>query len=74
VWAVPNDPARVEELPAPRWHEYKKVAGILKAAVPIDGRFSFYAYAGDWLPIGSWLSLFGAGGFALARRRWGSSS
>jgi apolipoprotein N-acyltransferase len=66
---VPDDHERVQELPVSAWHEYKKVAGILKAAVPIDGRFSFYAYAGDWLPIGCWLSLFAACGFALLRRR-----
>ena len=55
VWVVPGrDWDRVEELPVSQWHQFKKVAGVLKAAVPIDGRFSFYAYAGDWLPIGCW--------------------
>jgi apolipoprotein N-acyltransferase len=70
VWIVPDDPAMRAELPMSEWHQFKQVAGILQAAVPIDQRFSFYVLAGDWLPIGCWLFLFGAGGVALVRRRW----
>jgi apolipoprotein N-acyltransferase len=57
------------ELPVSQWHEFKRTSGILKATVPIDGRFSFYAVAGDWLPIGCWAVLLGGAAWALCRRR-----
>jgi hypothetical protein len=30
-----------------RWHEYKKVAGVLLATIPLDTRGSLYARWGD---------------------------
>ena len=56
VWAVPSGAA---ELPPSRWKEFKKTAGVLLAKVPIDGRTSFYARHGDWLPWMCW-ALLGA--------------
>ncbi len=51
-----------------RWHEFKKVEGVLTARIPLDGRTSLYAAWGDWLAVGCWLVL--ALGFAwpLVRR------
>lgn len=53
IWEVPTDGA--ESLPPGRWREFKKVAGVLTADVPIDHRGSVYAGWGDWLPWGCWL-------------------
>ncbi len=44
-------------LPTARWADYKKVAGVLLADMPIDHRFSLYARWGDWLPLGCWAFL-----------------
>jgi apolipoprotein N-acyltransferase len=44
VWEIPD---HAEALPVSRWHEYKKVAGVLLGRVPVDGRGSFYAEWGD---------------------------
>lgn len=57
VWTtdVKNDAAR--ELPVSRWHEYKKVPGVLLAVVPIDDRVSIYSRCGDWLPWGCWIGM-----------------
>jgi apolipoprotein N-acyltransferase len=61
LWEVP---AGAAELPVGRWAEFKKVPGVLVAAMPIDHRTSVYALAGDWLPWGCWLFL--AGGLLAA--------
>jgi apolipoprotein N-acyltransferase len=54
VWDVsPN----AGPLPVSKWHEYKKVQGILLATVPLDRRSSFYAMWGDWLCWLCWLLL-----------------
>lgn len=45
------------DVPVSRWHEFKQRAGVLIAAVPLDGRPSLYAQWGDWLPIGCWMLL-----------------
>ena len=46
LWQVgPDSP----ELPVGRWHEFKKVPGVLFATIPLDERTSFYARWGDWL-------------------------
>jgi apolipoprotein N-acyltransferase len=52
VWEVPA--GQREELPVSRWGEFKKVAGVVLAAVPLDGRSSLYARWGNWLPAGCW--------------------
>jgi apolipoprotein N-acyltransferase len=56
------------DLPVSRWHEYKKVSGVLLAVVPIDDRSSFYARWGDWLPWMCWMVIGGAFAFLLVRR------
>jgi apolipoprotein N-acyltransferase len=60
VWTVPMQRGFAAELPASQWHEYKKVAGILLATLPIDDRVSLYCCWGDWLPWLCWLILAGA--------------
>jgi apolipoprotein N-acyltransferase len=68
VWEVGPGAA---DLPAGRWGDFKKVAGVLIASVPIDHRVSPYAYLGDWLPWLGWL-VVGAGlvvGSVRGRRR-----
>jgi apolipoprotein N-acyltransferase len=70
LWDVPGDGTHAPELPLARWHEFKKVYGVLTAVVPVDRRFSFYAAWGDWLPWSCWVVVAGGlvGAF-LARRR-----
>jgi apolipoprotein N-acyltransferase len=52
--------AKEEALPVGRWAEFKKVAGVLTAVVPLDDRSSLYAELGDWLPAACW-GLVGLG-------------
>jgi apolipoprotein N-acyltransferase len=66
VWRVP-EPA--SELPMSEWKDYKKVAGVLLATMPLDHRASFYARWGDWLPWSCWALLFaGLVGAVFCRR------
>jgi apolipoprotein N-acyltransferase len=46
-----------QSMPHAEWASFKKVSGVLVAAVPLDKRFSVYAYAGDWLPGLCWLLI-----------------
>jgi len=55
-WRV-DDKCWDHELPVTQWGRFKKVAGILEVAIPIDERTSFYAWAGDWLPWTCWTAL-----------------
>jgi apolipoprotein N-acyltransferase len=71
VWAIPAVPARQEGLPPSQWKEFKKTAGVLLATVPMDGRSSFYARHGDWLPWTCWILLGAAIVFAALRPRIG---
>jgi apolipoprotein N-acyltransferase len=43
-WEIPEGAGA---LPVSRWHEFKKVSGVLVATVPLDDRVSFYARQGD---------------------------
>jgi apolipoprotein N-acyltransferase len=52
-WSVSGN----EALPVSAWHEYKKVAAVLTASVPIDSRTSLYGRWGDWLPWLCWLMI-----------------
>ncbi len=61
--------AGAEELPIAEWASYKKTAGVLLARVPIDSRASFYAAAGDWLPIGCCGVVAAVIVWSIARRR-----
>jgi apolipoprotein N-acyltransferase len=65
VWEIPAEAAG--ELPVSRWGEFKKVAGILLASLPVDDRTSLYATWGDWLPWGCWLALGGLGLLGIVR-------
>jgi apolipoprotein N-acyltransferase len=56
-----------EPLPVNRWHEYKSVAGVLTAVMPIDHRVSLYAARGDWLPTGCGGLICGALALGLFR-------
>ena len=49
-----TQPSWGHDLPVSRWSEFKKVQGVMFAAVPIDDRTSLYALAGDWLPWTCW--------------------
>jgi apolipoprotein N-acyltransferase len=69
VWLVSQELGRIPDFAVADWHKFKKTAGILKATVPIDDRFSFYALAGDWLPIGCWAGMLGGAGWAYWRRK-----
>lgn len=51
VWDVPTGNVGSSH----SWREFKKVAGVLTAEVPIDTRGSVYASWGDWLPWGCWV-------------------
>jgi apolipoprotein N-acyltransferase len=76
MWVIQPNESHVPDLPTSEWHHFKKVAGVLTVAVPIDHRFSFYTWAGewlpiasDWLPLGCWLALFVAGWMHFSHRR-----
>ena len=69
VWVVYEEMQRTSELPMSRWHEFKQKQGILKANVPIDSRFSFYAATGDWLPISCWVMLLAGAVWSVVRRK-----
>ncbi|HJT77166.1 MAG TPA: apolipoprotein N-acyltransferase, partial [Gemmataceae bacterium] len=60
LWQVPGDGTRAAGLPPSRWHEFKKLPGVLTAVVPIDHRGSLYAAWGDWLPWTCWALLGGS--------------
>jgi apolipoprotein N-acyltransferase len=68
-WEVVEENDRIPELPTGRWHEFKKVAGVVGATIPIDSRTSLYAYLGDWLPWTCW-AVIGVGMvFPVLRKR-----
>jgi apolipoprotein N-acyltransferase len=69
VWEVPGERGSARALPVSSWGEYKKVAGVLLATVPIDSRASPYARWGDWLPGACWLVLLAGCVAAAARPR-----
>ncbi len=47
VWAVVPDPKLSRELPMSEWSDFKQVAGVISANVPIDSRVSVYSRWGD---------------------------
>jgi apolipoprotein N-acyltransferase len=67
VWQVPAQSRT--ELPLGEWHQYKKVAGVLLATVPIDSRTSLYGRWGNWLPWSCWGLIGVAGAITAVRRR-----
>jgi apolipoprotein N-acyltransferase len=68
VWSAPMQRDGATELPVSQWHEYKKVAGVLLATIPIDDRLSLYSGWGDWLPWSCWFAIAVAFVFVLGRR------
>jgi apolipoprotein N-acyltransferase len=56
IWYVGGEFGQ-QSMPHSEWASFKKVSGVLVAAVPLDKRFSVYAYAGDWLPGLCWLLI-----------------
>jgi apolipoprotein N-acyltransferase len=74
VWYVPMQRDAATELPVSQWHEYKKVAGVLLAKVPIDDRVSIYSRWGDWMPWSCWLLIAGAFILPWVRRGWTKSA
>jgi apolipoprotein N-acyltransferase len=69
VWEVARERGRIAELSASEWDQFKSVSGVLKAAVPIDNRASFYTVGGDWFPIGCWIGFVGALVWTFLRRQ-----
>jgi apolipoprotein N-acyltransferase len=57
ISAVIDGNGRVVALPGPTWAASKGIEEGVTAPVPIDGRTSVYAWAGDWLPWLCWLGL-----------------
>jgi apolipoprotein N-acyltransferase len=54
-----------DSMPPDRWGDYKKVACVVLATLPLDSRTSMYARFGDWLPWMCW----GVFGVCLVRSR-----
>jgi apolipoprotein N-acyltransferase len=67
LWGV-DESCWNRDMPVSEWAKYKKVAGVLEAAIPVDGRTSFYARVGDWLPWTCWSALAVAFFVASVRR------
>lgn len=57
ISAVIDGNGRVIALPGPTWAQSKKVAAVLTAVIPLDGRSSLYVQWGDWLPWCCWFVL-----------------
>ncbi len=72
LWSIPVEKSDWKELPVGEWSQYKAVAGVLLATVPIDSRWSLYACCGDWLPWSCWL-LLGLLAVFVRWRAWGVS-
>jgi apolipoprotein N-acyltransferase len=67
-WVVVEQDGHIPELPTDRWQDFKKVAGVLTATIPIDSRTSLYSYLGDWLPWLCWVVIGGGIIFSIRRR------
>ena len=69
ISAVIDSDGRVIALPGPSWSGSKKMEGIVTANVPLDGRTSWYAQLGDWLPAACWLLLTAGHVLCMIRKR-----
>ena len=67
ISGVIDPDGRVKELPDYEWGDSKKKIAIVSAEIPLDSRGSFYAFAGDWVPVLCWLLVLA--GLGLARWR-----
>lgn len=54
ISGVIDPDGRVVALPGESWAASKKVEAVVSAVVPIDGRGSWYARLGDWIPAACW--------------------
>jgi apolipoprotein N-acyltransferase len=54
ISAIVDPDGRVRALPGADWASSKKVEGVVRGAVPIDTRETYYARFGDWLPVLCW--------------------
>lgn len=68
-WEVVEQNGQIPELPTSRWSEFKKIAGVVGATIPIDSRTSLYSYLGDWLPWTCWAIIGGGIGLAFWRKK-----
>lgn len=59
VSAIIDPNGQVMYTPGPTWATSKAISAVVTANVPIDNRWSFYAWAGDWLPLGCWIVVVG---------------
>jgi apolipoprotein N-acyltransferase len=57
ISAVIDPDSRVVALPGESWAASKKIEGVVSAVVPLDGRRSWYATAGDWVAASCWAVL-----------------
>ncbi len=69
ISAIVDPDGQVVALPGPTWHESKKVAAVVRGAVPIGSGTTLYARLGDWLPVACWLVIFGGAIRGIVRRR-----
>jgi apolipoprotein N-acyltransferase len=69
ISAVIDPDGRVVALPNPDWGKSKKVEAVVTANVPIDGRESLYAKAGDWVPAACWLAALVGAVIGYVRRK-----
>jgi apolipoprotein N-acyltransferase len=69
ISCVIDSDGRVIALPGETWSKSKKMEGIVTAAVPIDGRSSWYAQIGDWLPALCWALLVLGHGLSVIQKR-----
>ena len=60
---------RVKELPDFEWGDSKKKIAIVSAEIPLDSRGSFYAFAGDWVPVLCWFLVLAGLGLAHWRKK-----
>lgn len=57
ISAIIDPNGRVVMLPGDDWQRSKKIVGPIVDNLPISDRFSFYAWAGDWLPTLCWILI-----------------
>ena len=54
---------------ATTFSQAKAIPAVIDAVIPIDGRESWYARLGDWLPVWCWVVVFGGLAAALWKAR-----
>jgi apolipoprotein N-acyltransferase len=69
ISAIIDPDGRVVALPGPTWAGSKKVAAVVRGAVPLGTGTTLYARFGDWLPLVCWAVLLWGFVRALIIRR-----